>query len=209
MIAAERRVVHRRFALFGGKAGEQCRIRMELFRAAVQLLRAGQIYQGALVYVVYGAAELDILAAQCTQIADIARIFRQAGNGEAAVLVFRLGAAAVKEACAVAKLNDVIDVRGKTDIFANVVTGFRCRMACPRMSSCGDHSGKRKQQQCGSRTHAARLCRLPNTDDPTLVEASTGALMRWLTATDTVRWRAGCRGFAARGRCTWSDRRVS
>ncbi len=111
VVAAERWVVDRRFALLGAEAGEQGWIGTELLCAAVQLACAAQIDQAALVHAVDGAAQLNVLAAQFVQVACIAAVLRQAGDGEAAVGIAGLGTAGVEETRAVAQLRDVVDVR--------------------------------------------------------------------------------------------------
>jgi hypothetical protein len=112
--------VDRRLALLGVEAGEQGRVGAELLRAAMQLARAAQINQAALVHAVDCAAQLDILAAQFVQVARITAILREAGDGEAAVGIAGFGAAGVEEARAIAELGDVVDVRGDADVFAGV-----------------------------------------------------------------------------------------
>ena len=151
VVAAEGWVVHRRFALIGAEAGEQGGVGTELLRAAMQLACVAQIDQAALVHAVDGAAQFNVLAAQCIQIARVARVLGQAGDGEAAVGIAGLGAAGVEEARAVAQLRDVIDVRGHADVFAGVAGGFRRGVtdARPRVKR---GAGNQKQAQNESRT---------------------------------------------------------
>ena len=124
VIAAERWVVHRGFALLGAEAGEQRRVGVELLPAAMQLPRSAEIDEASVVHAVHGAAQLNVLAAKCVQIADIAGVLGQTCDGEAAVCIAGLGTAGVEEAGAVAELRDVVDVRGDADVFAFVTCGF-------------------------------------------------------------------------------------
>ena len=132
---------------------------MELLRAAVQLLRPGQIHQAAVVHTVDDAAELDVLAAQRGQVADIACVLGQAGDGDSAVFVLRLGTADIEEACAIAQLRDVIYVGCDADVFAAVARRVRGWMAgCGvKLNEAIRSSSKVASLSVGS-AHAARLC---------------------------------------------------
>src|ERR1700733_11482012 len=128
---------------------------MDLLTTAVQLPRHAEIHQAAIVDAVDGAAQLDVLAAQSTQIADVARVFGQAGDGEAAVFITGRRGAGIQEARAVTELCDVVDMSRYADVLARVPSSFRRRMA-----ACGvKPQGKNREwKQSGDRTHAARLC---------------------------------------------------
>lgn len=124
MVAAERWIVHRGFALVGAEAGEEGRVGVELLGAAVQLPGAAEIHQAAIVHAVHCAAQLNIFAAQRSQIANIACVFGQTGDGEAAVCVAGLGAAGIEKPRAIAELGDLVDMCRDADVFAAVADCF-------------------------------------------------------------------------------------
>src|ERR1700689_5378916 len=97
-----------RALLLGVEAAGEQRVGLELGRAAVELPRVAQDHSGAAVHWLDDSTNLDVCVTVFPEFADVFAVFRETYDCEAALVVWRLRRADIKEARSVRKLHYIV-----------------------------------------------------------------------------------------------------
>ena len=122
--AFESRVVEGRLAIRRGETLEQGRIWAELLRPTVKLALLAQNNSAAFGKGMDGPTNLDLMAAQRLQFADLFAVLAETDNREVAGSVGSLRAANVEKPRPIGEFDHVIDVSANADILIQTPPGL-------------------------------------------------------------------------------------
>ncbi len=115
--------------------------------APIKLAQSVEQDTGAAVHRLDDAADVDVKIAVLTELTDLFAILPGIDDGENALFVGRIGRADIEVTGAVGQFDDVVDVRGDTDIFVEQPAGLVSGDAWLAVTCKGKAGGKQDEKR--------------------------------------------------------------